>query len=194
MTEASRALQDLEAIDRVIADFTARRRELAKRVGNEVAQALLAPFFEYPVQAVAWNQYTPGYCDGDPCTFQVSYPGIQFPGYDEEDEEHEDGPGYVNYDLKRLLDVDPREPVPDYYKHDPQHWYNYVARQEERRDRITALGVTRETLNALADLWETLHNWLEAHEDFLEDAFGDPVTVTFRADGSVEVDEYYVGY
>lgn len=192
----TKALEDLEAIDKVIADYTAQRRALAVEVGHEVLKELVAPFFEYVgVSAVAWHQYTPGYCDGDPCTFSVGYPGVQFSNYDPEDEESNDGsPGYEEYGLKRLLEVDARDPVPSSYQNRPEVWYDYVADQEQKRKEFLNLGITEESLKDLVVLWNKFWDWMGNHEPFLQDAFGEPLEITFRADGTVEVDEYYVGY
>lgn len=191
MTEAADKLAE---IDRVIADFTAQRKALAETVGQELVGEVVSPLLAFPgVTAVSWTQYTPYFNDGDPCEFSVNWPGIQFglDPDDDEDEEYDGSPGYDGYDLQRLVTVDDkRENVPTYYQSRPQDWYDYVDRQTARRDHLLALGVTAKSLKELGEELQGFQAWLENHEDFLEDAFGDHVRVTFRRNGAVDVDEY----
>jgi hypothetical protein len=54
-----------ERIEKAKSDFVA--------LGRKLLQELTDEFFEkYPdVEGFAWQQYTPGFCDGDPCYFRV---------------------------------------------------------------------------------------------------------------------------
>lgn len=53
---------------------------LVEETGRPLFVELMQPIFEkFPeIEAVRWNQYVPGFNDGDPCVFSVSEPEVSF--------------------------------------------------------------------------------------------------------------------
>lgn len=53
-------------------NFTKMKREFQKEVSKVFVKAAEEIFLKYPLlESIGWKQYTPYFCDGDPCTFSV---------------------------------------------------------------------------------------------------------------------------
>lgn len=52
-------------------------RNQAWEVFKDALLQALNPVFELGIDHVSWRQYTPDYCDGDPCEFRVDEPEIR---------------------------------------------------------------------------------------------------------------------
>lgn len=72
-----------------------------KEAGKEAVQEEFADFFkQYPqVEAVRWQQYVPGFNDGDPCTFSVRESSVLFSA-DTQPEALADGEFHEGYDFE----------------------------------------------------------------------------------------------
>src|SRR5690242_19927821 len=55
-------------------------KEFVKKEGQAAVKEMLESFFtENPeITAVRWRGYTPGFNDGEPCTFSVYFDGVSF--------------------------------------------------------------------------------------------------------------------
>lgn len=70
--------------------------ESQERAKTHFAGLFKAFFEENPdCQAVRWNQYSPYFNDGEPCTFSVHDPEFRFSDTKDEDSEREDGFEYI---------------------------------------------------------------------------------------------------
>lgn len=179
----------LEEVEAKIAEYTELRRKLAKEGGTAAISTLFAPLWEFPgVTAAAWRQYTPYFNDGDPCTFSVH--ADEFPIWI-------DGERVESWEIPDSLpDVYVRPPMPDYYKRPDWQgrthegdWENYQRDEERKHAAWKANGWTEETLANLTDVLNEISQWLNAHEGFLFDIYGDHVEITVTPQG-IETDEY----
>lgn len=120
------------------------------------------------ITAARWQQYTPGFNDGDPCEFSVRELQVKFSdtlmkefGNQEKDEDE-----FVDeYGMKRFL-----EKNMDVLNH----------------DQVGVLEVQLEALNQL-------HNTLLNMESSLESRFGNNIQITLTKKG-IETEDYDCGY
>lgn len=89
-----------------ILEAEANYNKLVSELGKDaVAEQLQTLFAAYPeLEAIRWTQYTPGFNDGDPCTFGMHEVMYQATGIEEdedaEDEDYNDGFLEVPWDAK----------------------------------------------------------------------------------------------
>ncbi len=70
-------LTSLESISKKTEEFNAMQREYHKKVRDGFKDVIKEFFEAYPnVNTIFWNQYAPGFNDGDPCTFNVNEIGM----------------------------------------------------------------------------------------------------------------------
>ena len=159
----------LDELDAKIKELQAERRRLATEVGIPLVKEALAEIFTFPgITNVYWTQGTPSWCDGDPCTFSVN---DSYFNYDESDDASQYGD-------------DQDQAIGAYH---PQ----WAFESSSYRDAID-LGWEPEQVEEFCRLARGFYDWTQAHKDFLADAFGDPVSVIIRADGTHEIGEYYI--
>lgn len=105
------------------------------------------------VDSVRWHQYTPGFNDGDACTFTLGEPEVKLIDGDEEAGDREDG--YVNgYDF-----------------------YDYVGSYPNSKK------VAKPGFEELHATFEELSGAFDHFEIFLEDTFGNGSEITAKRDG-----------
>ena len=140
-----------------------------KKLGKAaVAEALKDVFDKFPdLLAVHWTQYTPGFNDGDPCTFGLGEVGFQL-SMELATVEH----WGVEYSDERFcaecgekLRDDEDQYVSDYYIKD----------------------------KALKAAYGVFAGLIQENEDILEDVFGNDKEITATRDG-VDVEDYDCGF
>jgi hypothetical protein len=162
-------------------------RRIAKDQGEAAVKELVAPLFEFPVEAVRWTQYTPYFNDGDPCEFGVHEPYVKITGLDDEGDY---GDGFIDsWSLTYRL-----APFPEggYRNRSAAEIDKYRRQHEERRQEALQNlpeGFTADSMQTFADAMTEVSKTLQAATDFMEAAFGDHVQITVTRNG-IEVDEY----
>lgn len=89
-------MSKLEEIKSRMAAITAKQEELRKQAEEEgktaFADACKILFEENPtLEAFKWTQYTPYFCDGDPCEFSANEVYVRTKGMDDDAGDYEDG-------------------------------------------------------------------------------------------------------
>ena len=126
-------------------------------------QALQEMLKEHPtVKGVMWAQYTPYFNDGEPCTFSVNEPAVEFTTDHGITGEYGDAGQYLSYwDLK-------------------YEWENGYGSKRIFNDPHKELG---NTINAIGDFMKGIP------DEVMLDCFGDHMQVTATVDG-VTTEEY----
>jgi hypothetical protein len=156
----------LTTLQIAIAEMQAAReriKTLAQEQGRPIILAAAQPLFDMGVDAIRWRQYTPYFNDGDACEFSVNDPAVRFAG-DEESGDYEDGFNDA-WSLTYGLEKGYFTP-PDGVD---------VAQVSAALKEFASMICTRDA------------------QDFMEDLFGDHVTVTIRrpvAAATIEVEDY----
>lgn len=161
-----------------------------KSQGKKIIQSALASFLKaHPeVVSVGWNQWVPGFNDGDPCTFTLGEPFVKF--------------GDVATAEKH---IDPKQLK--IYKEDASMGSGKVFSQEEYESIIMETGGERENgCYYMYDLCDrddkhslrkdliALERMLNKAQDILEMSFGADQTITATQDGKITTGWYDCGY
>jgi hypothetical protein len=174
-----------------VKDVEKRQKELAsaeKLLATDIVDELKKLVNSSPhIEAIRWQQYTPGFNDGDPCTFSISELEVKFDEnviaeygnqekttlkkVSDEDEEDEDGP-----------EDDRAGFISDYEVEDFLKKKMDVLNHKE-------LGVLEKQYETLCKL----HNSLTSMESELERRFGDGMQITVTKKG-IETEDYDCGY
>ena len=180
----------LEEVEAKIAEYTELRKKLAKENGGEAIAALFAPLWEFPgITASSWTQYTPYFNDGDPCEFHV---------YADEMPVWVNGLKVEDYSIPESIPNEWVDEAPSAYYTEPNRWSGgdrmnewreYQASKRAEYEAWKSNGWTTEMLDGLRDARREISRWLDTHEDFLFDVYGDHVEVTVTPDGAT-ADEY----
>lgn len=173
------------ALATMIAELTKARKDYQEKLaalGSDTQKAI-AEFLSPRIPegfAVQWNQYTPYFNDGEPCTFRLGDPYLvkldptknreHISRYAEDSEEPCVGLSYglAGYDLEGPSHEETR---PNGSKYTQPH-YEAVE------------GAPRAIVLELAELWRQLP------EDMLEAAFGDHVRVRVFHDGTATTNDH----
>lgn len=120
------------------------------------------------VEGVQWEQYTPGWNDGEPCVFDANEVRVKFKGIDD----------LGDYDNGWMSAFDVR------YNADGGYDRSYSK-------PVLINGIDRTpVVHALSELADELN---EKHYVFLQETFGDPSQVTATREG-FDVEYYECGY
>lgn len=126
-------------------------------------------FLKYPlVESFSWHQYTPGFCDGDPCRFSVSTDTLKINGKSAENGEWEDL--YSTYDFETKK-----------YRHSGSN--AWVA---EAAEEFAAI------LDPLVDDYRAQEEGTAM--EILRQLYGNNVEITINRDGSTQTEYYDCGY
>lgn len=137
------------------------------RLQADFTNAIESIFKEVPgLEWIKWTQGTPGFCDGDPCSFEIHNLYIFLDG-----EEYD-----YNNDLEYGLYT--QEEI-DAFSERKKQW-GYVAATEEQ---LYAKNV--------GDL---VNGILQTVEGILSDIYGDPSEITINRDGRSTVNDFKIGY
>lgn len=184
------------------------RKALAKELGALIPKGY----------AIAWTQYTPGFNDGDPCTFTLDDPSIasikQTVEVEPLDEEDED----VIVEAAEVVASEPtatgdvascdatmeaaleavEDEEPEYEEVDREDWDDVASGEAE-----DSAGITYGTVSSMraagiaissAELATLRKAWKAIPKDAFAKAFGDGSLVVIRSGGKLSVDEYDCGY
>lgn len=142
-------------------------QELLASQGQELIAALAADMFEKNpgLLTVKWDQYTPSFNDGDPCTFSIHEPRVKFTKefYDSLTEEEKT-------QMYRMDEDDAESPHLDFYE---------MAYYGRKKSKLKAVN---------HDLIE-FYRAIQKVEDIMVRCFGDPVEVSIDRDGSIHSTE-----
>lgn len=160
-------IKKLKAVKNNIEKANRKLKEFAEREGREAIGGAFAVIFEkYPfVKQVRWTQYTPYFCDGDPCVFSTSEPGVYLEGADLDDSPYEHEANYR------------------YYSEDEIAKYDWAKIHNARIDAIGGIELLKPLGEDIYDIWRSIPKAL------LEACFGDGARVTITP-GSIEIEEY----
>lgn len=161
----------LDKIDKIRSDL----QKAEKTASKDIMEILKKMMNDNPLIAgVMWQQYTPGFNDGEPCVFTTNGPFIKFDekvsgaGDKNADYEDESNDGYMdaNYDIDN-----------DFY---------------DKKADIFNFKEIKALKAAVKDVCK-VYNYLEAMDSCLQDMFGDGVQVFVTKDG-VETEDYDCGF
>lgn len=165
-----------------------------------------------PGWALQWTQGTPGFNDGEPCTFSAHEPKLVRAPRDEDDEDADDSDenGGERWDLDSAIKkyglADKEESYetddyskPIYDKPTPLAPRGYGAYGDKRG---TLKGYEKKTEKYTTHGFPAIAGWSKAKlkelsaafdydDDILERVFGDGSRITITSDGAVTVGEYY---
>lgn len=188
----------LEEIDAQIAALQIERATLAQSEGPTTVYSIVRPLFDYPgVENIYWTQYTPYFNDGDPCTFGVYFePYINYnveEGGDPEDEEAQPQ-CFDTFGIKYTLQHK-RVSFEDASDYDKQHynrerWEAEQNKYDGERAWFSDAGWTLDLAESFKEDCDRIAKWINKHQGFLFDAFGDHCYVVINSDGTHETDEY----
>ena len=164
----------LNKIDKIRSDL----QKAEKTASKDIMDILKKMMVDNPLIAgVMWQQYTPSFNDGEPCTFSTHGPFIRFDekisgaGDKTVDDEDEDEDGVAKGYMDASYDLD-------------EDFYDKKADIFNFKE-IKALKAT------VKDVCK-VYSHLEAMDSCLQDMFGDGVQVFVTKDG-VETEEYDCG-
>ncbi len=159
-----------------IKEFEGKQKELKKAekaLADDVVNALKTIIQSADhIEAVRWQQYTPGFNDGDPCEFTIAELEVKFSDKiikefknEEAEDEDEEGDFIQDYDVENFLKKNM-----DVLNHDE-------------------LGRVEKQYEALQKLYGTLSSM----EGALRARFGDGIQITVNKKG-IETEDYDCGY
>ena len=168
-TKSTSINSELEAKLARFAETQAELKKTEKALVDDVVSVLkeIITTSDY-ISAARWQQYTPGFNDGDPCEFSVRELQVKFSDSlmaEFNNEENEEEEFVDEYQMKRFLE-----------KHMD------VLNHEQ-------LGILEGQLEALNKLHGTLSNM----ESALETRFGNNIQITLTKKG-IETEDYDCGY
>lgn len=161
------------------------------------------------ISAVSWTQGTPGFNDGEPCTFSIHEPEFYL-----DDEVQEEGYIYTPQDLERARE---RYEISLEYSQDPEEWKRkfieeyeartgrrcytrnpspYPSDPEQAKAEIEAIEAffERYSPERCDAITKAFDNWCSVFwsvpEDIMRQLYGDGSKVKISASG-VEVEEWY---
>lgn len=166
-----------------IEEFNSRFRKEMKNKFNELFKST---FESSPIQAIAWEQYTPYFNDGDECIFNIYDVQFILEGFDPENIEnssykYEDEDKYTLVNLsdieifKNILhkqDLDLNEDSKKYY----QNIVNSILEQEEKYP-------------GLSKMCNNISKMITQNKDIMFSIFGDHVSVVVTKDETF-INEY----
>ena len=166
-------------------DITRGSSRVEQKPIEELEPLLRAVLDDPRINTIGWRQYTPYFCDGDPCEFSVGQPWFTTTGLPtlkldgeeglvEEDDEEDDEDGGYEYEINRT------SPHPTLGG--PTSRYNGSG-----FDETPYRGPDEQLWKACKELSDAIEGG--AFEDVLLEAFGDHATVRVRATG-ITVDSY----
>ena len=165
---------------------TARKKfdtAVAKVGRKQIAQALAALIPDGLV--LVWNQYVPGFNDGDPCTFTINGPTLMTckSVVDGTGEVGTEADGMmIENDVIVLSEFD-REDFTEEDEGTMSLEYGSVGEL-----RWTGIQITKKEIAALKAAWKAIP------EDVLETAFGVDQLIVVYPSGKLKTDEYDCGY
>jgi hypothetical protein len=172
-------------LSQVTEDLKRAKEEIQAKHRAVFADAIGSALQQMPdnVLGVAWNQYIPGFNDGDACTFSLGE--ISFLVKNDGQFEFDEDTGLYGYDP---------EDDPDVEAVAVTSWslvggYEYVG-ETYPRTKVAKNPEAEEKYKACIEL----ENFLNASEDLLESVFGADKQIVIKKDGSVEVEYYDCGY
>jgi len=183
------ALQDLtEETERVQKQI----RDRGKKALLQATKDLLA---QYPqIQKLYWTQYTPYFCDGDPCYFSVNELNVLISDpektkrYEAEKRAHENKQATaknLSDEQRKALGIDLEEWIePDLDSLCEEEYVSSYSANKKNNKKKDKYGACWDTVVALG---EWIHH--DANKVTMETVFGDHVKVTVTRDG-VEITEY----
>lgn len=179
MTDIKELLSKLETQRVEYVDFVKRQQEEMLRQ----AEGLFAGLFEaFPfAEAVVWTQYTPGFNDGEPCTFGVHDFYVMGEGYLADDDVQGEYPEELDYVIPlsepwRYAEWKAGETIEEYYIDNCKTWDNILE----------TYG-----LEVIDQLSQVLSG-LESLPDSIYESFGEGLVVASRE--GIDVYEYDCGY
>jgi hypothetical protein len=157
-----------QTYQQVLGELEQLKKDYMKKVREEGEKALkgaFQSFFEqHPeIEAVAWNQYTPYFNDGDACVFHVRELNFRFKGTSDESYNQfcwgDDHPWYTAWGLGSAAEG------------------RYVEKLPDEVRKLVIDGATKVQAGA-----KEFASTLNKHEDLFEMTFGDHVTVIATPD------------
>jgi hypothetical protein len=161
-------------------DITRGSSRVEQKPLSELEPLLRAVLGDPRIHTIGWRQYTPYFCDGDPCEFSVGQPWFTTTGLPalnldeddpEEDDEYEEGGGH---------EINSSSPHPTLGG--PASRYTGSGWEETPYQ-----GPDEQLWKACKELSDAIEGG--AFEDVLLEAFGDHASVRVRATG-ITVDSY----
>jgi hypothetical protein len=180
-------------LDKLISDFSKIEQEFHTLIQNKFRVILTDFFVKFPeFRSIEWTQYTPSFCDGDPCSFtkgEIYYTLEPDLGYYTEEEAE-----VIRENDYTISDLEEYHPL-----NVPSKWEReYAATSSSYRARVNAYdNLPAEKRAELERLDTALQALMKAINkvpgDILSAAFGDGVVVRAFKD-SISIDEYDCGY
>ncbi|AXH69652.1 hypothetical protein HWB79_gp159 [Streptomyces phage LukeCage] len=160
---------------------------LSSEIHREFVEAMDAVLAHPNVVAVRWSQYTPGFNDGEPCTFDGHSPEVRLTGFPKIDEEAElelESGDYLGEDEEGTW----------LSEYDLYEYRNEAGERDYRNgSRVYEVGGldTTEISKLLGDFEGVVTSG--AHDVWMNTNFGDPAQVVATTEG-FEVEYYECGY
>lgn len=175
-------------VKQVVAEYGIAKAQFEEKMKNAFTDIFATFFRDYPeIKAVAWNQYTPYFNDGEPCEFRVGdFYGVS-EGMTGEDDESLDLD-----EVSSAYELEENEGFP-YNGKPSQYTYDNRAKHDFYEERIQAYEKASEgnpRYVEVCDGWEELKGILSTIPDeiFLS-AFDDHAFVIATKDG-IDVREF----
>lgn len=176
--------------NKIMDEATKAIRTLVKTNFSKVTNHLfdIAP----EIKAIAFYTWTPGFNDGNPCTFTIG--DISFHATEEvEIDDHDGGEGGINLNaeetLAGLLDDTKTDWLRDYYK----GLGTLETEIDKLKELISEQNIGTDRYAVLNGLRENFNNFLSRNSEYIESLVGnDTFAVITR--GGIHTEEYECGY
>jgi hypothetical protein len=178
-----------ENVKQVIEEYGIARMQFEERMKTAFNDVFKTFFEQYPeITAVAWNQYTPYFNDGEPCVFSVGdffglAKGQKFNVNGEKEIELNEINSAYDLDLESF----PYKGKPSEYVYENRHKYDWYEQSIQAYENASKANPR---YAEICDGWKELVDVLSStDENIYHTAFGDHVFVLATKDG-IEVNEF----
>lgn len=172
------AITDYKAAMAAVKAAQDEGQRIAKQAFHDGAKLLFQKHGDLIAQ-VSWRQYTPYFCDGDPCEFGVGDPTVLSKREVEAITADAEDEWEVSDALNTLRDEESSEDF-SYYGGKAQPTTGWGENEKPNPDYVPEYGAALAAVKEFVSIWD---------ENTLKGLFGDHATVILTAEG-VDVEEY----
>jgi hypothetical protein len=174
-------------ITKLVSDYTDAKKAFEDTLKNKSMEIFAKFFSDNPeFRTIEWAQWTPGFCDGDPCRFRRGdiYYTLQPEFYNEDDREIIENDEYSYRDLE---EYHPLETITDdcrdvhWMKDRIAEWDALTHEQQQERYRLSK--ILDDIINVISSIPDSVS----------EEIFGDNTHIRIARDGITKT-EYDCGY